>query len=343
MGFEYQNSTSGFNRNGWIFSPRHDAILFWSPTLIAALTSVFVSAETLAVVSPIHLWIGHVAFNFGHVWATGAPVYRRSSFTLSQGLLLGAPILFVGILYSLFAVRPSYFHCTLAAIAVFHIFRQQHGWLLLSRRRAQEPEYTAWLDKLMLWTLMTVPVMWWLSPLSTGNKFYFRPGDLPVSVPPILVWSAVFAYIAIAIFYFYHTFILAKGRPLNLGKLSVFGSTLIWYASLFIMPSQSVFFPALFYIHGGSYILHCRRDLSRPPVRISRRLIFMFPFVVALLGLASYFMSPLIEHLSKIQIAEGEALAFFLGLPLILHYYFDSFIWRRKFDVSGSSPALVRG
>jgi hypothetical protein len=320
---------------GWIFSPKTDICVFWLPVAVAYICSfIFGALQEPPAISSINFLFGLAIFDAGHVLATTGPVFRRKSEGKLFAFRLGLILMTLFTLGSYLISRQLFFSIV-APLAVFHVMKQQYGWLMLSRRTFAEPLSTRLWDQVLLWNVMLAPVLWWLSPMSAAEKSYYMPKDFSFIVPSFVAQGALVLYVFINVAYVIHIF--RSKDALNWGKLSLLMATGLWFFTLIFFPSKIAFFASLFYAHGIAYILYSQRDFAAtqftkmkgkwvPFVQIFAKKSLLFFIVVAAIGFV-WRVGGTVAY-KTFDVSSGSLIEFALWYPLLVHYYFDSFIWR---------------
>ncbi len=319
---------------GWVFSPFADATLFWGPTFIAILIYMFPQFALPLAITQFNVFLGDSIVNFGHVWSTAGPLRRRLPlFSAHRIKMIFLPLFYLSCLAAFYSMSASLFMQIIAPIGMTHVFRQQYGWLVLSGRKADVTERDLLIDKILLWTLILAPMIWWLSPLGEGEEsHFFLPGDLP-HLPSWLALSAFIFYLAVCLLYTLYALYRARTQSVSWGKISLLLSTFFWCASIFFISPRLIFLPALIYIHGLSYIHHSRVDANLKALsRLSPlQYTLVFWFLTSAIGVIWSHCPIIIDYFTHVQTEHGNWLGFIQWIPVSLHYYFDSFIWRRRY------------
>jgi hypothetical protein len=336
-------------RKGWIFSARTDLLVFWLPVFAAYFFQIIFRGRQPDQIEQMNFVLGLAIFDAGHVLSTAGPVYRRHLEGKVSRLMKGFFVV-SALLIASYAYSRQLFFAIVAPFAVYHVMKQQYGWLMYSRRKFGEPaqEGRKW-DQLLIWTLLLVPVLWWLSPMSAAEKYYYMRGDFVFTIPAAVAQVALGFYGIVIAAYAVH--VARLQRPVNWAKISLLAATGFWFFSLVLFPSKGIFFASLFYVHGVSYVLHARREFSNTPfhrlahqprpgvVWLATR---VAPFFLIVFGLGAIWrFSGTIYFDLFARDGRGSPWEFLMWYPLMTHYYFDSFIWRGLELPVGTETALA--
>lgn len=318
---------------GWIFSPVTDVAMFWLPVLIGYGTWLSTGGQVGESFSMGHLLIGILLFNSVHIVATLGPVYRRARENQMSWVrfYMGPVMALIGAVFVYHYSRTLFFSI-LAPYTLFHVVKQQYGWVMLSRRTFGEPLAGLNWDRVMIWNAMVGPSLWWLSPLSPIEKTYFKPGDFTFLIPEAVAQLGVVVYIVIFVAYMIHLSILTRSQAINWGKMSLLASTYVWFLALLLFPNRYVFFFTLIYVHALPYIFHSRRDFANAWSAGRSRIGASLTYLTAIFALGVFYSAGTSANDAFMLANPGQTRWFeiLLWLPLVPHYYFDAIIWRRQ-------------
>lgn len=330
--------TVAANPKGWIFSPAKDAAVFWAPFALLLPAAFLLDAENPQV-GLLFYYLLMVPFQDGHLVGTyGTVLRRRAEGRMPWPQIVLGPILVICLFVLVYYHSHTIYFYVLSAVGLAHIVRQQYGWVMVSRRNAQEPPSERTMDSIAIWNQMIPPMIYWLSPLSVAPKLFFGFTPLPVSFAPDLAKAALVFHWLFNIYYILRAVRRHRaGVPVNWGKYSLLASTWVWfYFGLVIQPNMIFFVRGIMTIHSLPYLMFTREKMSAPHPETSPLLTFLrrwaFPavFVAVMLsfafGLEAY--GNWLQRNGLFQLTETWIGASF-QIPLILHYYFDSFIWLR--------------
>jgi len=312
---------------GWIFSPKKDATVFWAPLLVL-LACAFLFDASNPQVDLIYYYLLLVPFQDGHLWGTyGTVLRRRAEGRMPRTLMVVGPVCAVSLFLLLYYRSHSLYFFILSVVGLTHILRQQYGWVMVSRRHAAEGDKGRLIDTAAVWNQMLPPVIWWLSPMSPAAKVFFGVESLP-SFPASVAQAALVFHWVFNAFYIGREFYRYRrdpSAPINWGKYSLLASTWVWfYFGLVLQPNPVFFFRGIMTIHSMPYLLFTREKMG--VTRWGPTLAFVAGFIIFAVLLESYS-----TWLDKIGILGGAYawLGASFQIPLIVHYYFDSFIWLR--------------
>lgn len=208
---------------------------------------------------------------------------------------------------------------------------------MLSRRRAMEPPDERLMDTIEIWNIMLPPVIWWLSGMSPAPKMFF--GDVfLISLPPVIAVAALTVHWVIHLVYVV-TVVRRVQRTgvINWGKYSLMGATWVWfYCGLVIDPTTSVFTRGIMTVHALPYLLFTQQEMAKPQPQVtSARPAFLrlglplaFAACVLIFGIALHNFGRL-TYIFFYKFHPGSLVGLTFHIPLLTHYYFDSFIWKR--------------
>lgn len=350
-------------RNGWILSARGDAVVFVGPLLAAGLLTAIaaIAGHLDAEVPAWGFLLLVVGCDVAHVYATLFRTYldpaerRRRS-----GLLTAVPlgVLAAGVL--LYTDSPLTFWRALAYVAAFHFVRQPWGWMSYAARRAGETSrLDRRLDALAIHAATLYPLVWWHGHLP--RRFaWFVDGDFAAGLPSAAVRLALVLHVAaLAAWVLRQATLLATGRPVNLAKWLVLGSTwLAWTAGIVWIDGDLVFTATNVLAHGVPYTAVVHRwgrvrfagvpgavaSLFRP-----RRMLAFLGVLVAIAFVEEALWDGLVWHehaaifrLPAVSVPDA-GLAFLvplLAVPQGTHYVLDAFLWRTRRGNPGLASAL---
>ena len=324
------------SKNGWIFSPRQDFAHFWAPMLAVFLLTPRADSPRFQFLNLAFLIFVLVPFNDGHLFLSAGPALRRALGGKAGALeLLAGPAAVLAASWLLYARATPLFFTVLSLVAIHHIMSQQHGWLMLSRRKAGEPPEERLIDVVALWNIMLVPVVWWFSAASPLEKRYYFVHGIAFTVPAAVAAGALWAHWAINAVYLGHVGRQAlRGAALNWGKLLLMASTWIWfYGSLIAFPNRLVFLHALVVMHGIPYMRYAREDAAAGVRGAPSRALAWFgnPYAVLLLCAAGGALTRDVLPMTRVFLRPTPLLEIAFLSPAILHYYFDAFLWRTSY------------
>lgn len=329
------------NRRGWVLGPWADPLYFLGPVLVALVPWLLFgrSAPQYAAFMVAGLFVKNFV-DMSHVCSTlFIGVRRRAEGRISRLVFYGGPALVLAGGSALYAASPMLFFAGLAYASVFHFYRQQHGWLMLSRARAAEPASTRWIDTLFMLNLIQYPVVFWHSPESRIELSYLNPGDMLLRAPAALAAASCWLFWAAnAAYLLWICAEAARGRVISAGKALLLGSTFaLFYGGLVLANDFSFWWFTAAIVHGGPY-LHLVYRESFPAA--ARRAAPALAFTAAALGLALWWeYGPKFESYAPAFVTAQLFPLFWL--PTLLHYFFDAFVWLREKRAPAASIAAA--
>lgn len=314
--------TMKVKKEGWILGPQADRYLFIGPILFA-----LVASNTLAYNSFYFtaVWIFIGTFDAAHVMATTPALLNRMyGRRLSKFIFWAILILIPPFIFALYSYSTALFISLLAYLALFHICRQQHGWVMVSRARFGEKQGRIF-DSLELLNIVIAPIIWWHSPYSNIAHTYFFKGDLVLELPAQLAQAALIIHFAYHAFYIWHFFARTER---NYGKAFLFLTTWIWFFGGLVIDNEGTFFwITLILSHGLPYIYLSSKTLKTQvkgfeSIKMQYRWVAFGIFLLATAAAWALTLPP----------GKGAHVLHnpLVWSPLILHYVYDGFIWRKS-------------
>lgn len=272
----------------------------------------------------------HIALNTGHVFATLFPAFSDPKLRKKLGskFWLG-PTLFVGGFGLLHILSFEVFKTTLALYAIFHIFTQHMTWLSALQKKETLSTRQINFEKFLFLALVLIPLVSWSSGKVIPVPSYYFANDINLNsahfdlsflLAPL---TAVFiGYLALLLFS--HRSRLSEAPW---GKLVLFTTLYAWtVGGLLILKSTSFFFVYLTATHAISYYVYIARGWNAGSEKqMGRKAVFFLLLIAPGLGLL---WIDLWSHISVALAIPGTFL-FFHWLPVLIHYGFDSVLWRR--------------
>lgn len=310
-------------RNGWVLGPKVDKFLFIGPILLGLIVSTTSLAYNNQLLPIIWILIG--TFDAAHVMATTPPLLNRMyGKRLSKYIFWGILLVIPPLIFAIYSYSAFLFVHLLADLALFHICRQQHGWVMVSRARFGEKNDRIF-DSLALFNIVMGPIAWWHSPYSNVAHTYFFEGDLALFVPAAVAQAALIIHFAYLAFYIWHFF---SRTEKNYGKGLLLLTTWVWFFGGLVLDNEGTFFwITLILSHGLPYIYLSSKTLKTnvkglEPVKIHFRWV---AFGIFLLSTAAAWAMTLPPDKSAHVLHNP-----LVWSPLILHYVYDGFIWRKS-------------
>lgn len=313
--------------NGSLFGPRLDPVVFFTPLFLAGLVYSFVDESSwFGIYFFIAIWI---SFDLMHVLSTVPVAFRRYQsgrlklYTISRVIFLVTLVV-----YSVFLIEEKLFYHLLAYVAIYHNVIQQYGWMMISRKKAEDQEPWLW-DLSVLLSLSLAPLIWWHSELSTLKLEELNPGDLIRFIPAEVAYLFMgLASLVIGVYIFR----LLLGSAVNLTKMWIFLATgawfgfgLIWAEDLRFLIVASALSHGLPYIFYSSAAYSVKIDEKGRRWSFGRFGAFSFSiFVIALIW----------NHLFNLswESTAPWGLKVAVWLPAFFHYSFDALIWKKSYQ-----------
>ncbi len=321
-------------------------------------------------------WVALVlAVDVAHVWSTifrtyldGEELARRPRlyFFLPIALWIAGALLH--------AASPLAFWRTLAYLAVFHFVRQQAGWVAIYRARAGErSRIDRILDDAAIYLGTGVPLLIWHATLPRPFSWFVH-GDF-IGTPRLaaLITPSIALLLAVlSLFVFRQAQTLVRERRINLGKITVVGTTaLLWWCGIVGARGDFEFTITNVVIHGVPYfalLWHYARFRAEEPTGaktlgarvVAHGLVAFFGVLLALAFLEEMVWDRAVWHDRPWLFGGSEGLPGsgggsahampsttswlmtllvpLLALPQATHYALDAFLWRRR----DTGPAQAR-
>ncbi len=329
-----------FSKPGWIFSPRLDLMFFGLPIVIAL--GVFHVVPQGFDVRTLMLWfiVGHLLCDFGHTYATALPVYAGNA-PFAKALRWAPIAVFAGA-YFWIKHSPNTFYVLGAYATLFHVVRQQYGWIVLSRRRGGEPAegFDDKFDRAMLYNFSVIPILLWHAGYSLVPLRYFSENDMPFRVAefwiPTLLgvhWAINGLYVARQIQLF------ALRTPLNAAKYFLLFATWCWfYLGLLYSQAAWQFWLMTTLMHGITYHGHI---LATAKTRKTGSWLSTAVYLGVIVGLGYVYY---LGGVNKVGSPNRVAIEAALWTVALSHILFDSIIWRSNLPafLLATKPAPLR-
>jgi hypothetical protein len=326
--------------NGWVFSPRTDLILFGAPVLVGWLLLMLHAAYDLNRIKVLNRSLFVAAFAFaafldtGHLLSTAFRSYLDAEVRRQRRVLLFAAPPLIGLaggaIYVAFGAQ--YFLYVVAYMNLYHIVRQQYGWLAFSRRRGGESSgIDRPLDKYTLYAAMILPALWthvFLGP---------SPRRIPVAKSEALSGLIVCAFVVVIGTYLARqAYKMAAGQPLNPAKLLLVLSTAAtWGAVMFLrspfLPLVASLYHSVPYL--GLIYISARNNgapTSAPRALFGRR--YSWGAYAVVVVAAGYLGTKSLHVLDGVpaDLTFGVSLVVFTAVIPVMHYLIDGVIWKRR-------------
>jgi hypothetical protein len=311
---------------GWIFSARGDFLFFGAPVFICLWTIALLQKPADIRSSLAWLLIGKLLCDFGHLFPTFLLVFTNSSRWMKR--LRWVPLILLLFIYIWLAYSATTFFVFAAYATLFHVVRQQYGWLTLSRRHANEEDgdLNKLFDVTMLYNVTVFPILLWHAGFSQVPLQYFLPNDMPFRIPEAYVPVLLVCHWALNLTYLlYQIFRRIKNKPASYGKYLILGSTWCWfYLGLFFASAFWQFWFMTTLIHGLSYHAHTFKVIFSP-LRKEQNYKFLIGYA-SCIALFSY----LYYQGSEVAMSngKGQMVLTVLWTVSLSHILYDSIIWR---------------
>ncbi len=326
-----------FDNTGWVFSRRQDLCVF-----ILLLCFFFVVQQIISAAEALDLndaknfiifnIIFLAFFDIPHALSSFQQVYKAEKRSQFKYLLFVPLVLFVS-LVGLFYWLPKLAFSLVAYLSIFHVIRQQYGWMRFSQVKSGHLLTSAQIrfDKVLIYSLTCLPLLMlhtgqnlqnedfgWLMP---GDLFFF-PNQSIFKAALILFWAVLLSYVT------YNIWGHRSNLRFPLGKLIIFLSTgLAWYGGIYfnIHGEQAIYIDGL---HAAPYLwlVFKVQPLKKKEKSWVAWLQYYTPLAMGGLLWAFLFyrfgFSP-----------SSMTTAFMLGMLVTIstsHYIFDAFIWKIK-------------
>jgi hypothetical protein len=329
-------------RNGWIFSPGIDLLIFGAPLLLG-LQLIWLD-ETVGLDG---LLIGRwslYTFAFalmtfadgGHQLSTIFRSYLDPEVRQQQKQLLrwGPFVVMAFTLTVELVFGAAYVIYLFAYFQTYHLMRQQYGWASMASAKAGEMLSAAdrILDKIVIYGLLLFPLAW------AHVARPLNPRRIPMTSSPDLARLFIAGFITCVCLYLGRVILKRiQGHPINGSKLFIVMATaLAWGGVLFIdsrvWPFAAVMHHAIPY--AGIVFVTTR---ARPACGggIPKRL-WKHKYAVLAFGfgvfLAGYTWSKVLGFLGGLPVQEHAGVSLmWLGAAMpLMHFIIDGVIWRRK-------------
>ncbi|MEK7390053.1 MAG: hypothetical protein AAB036_10180 [Elusimicrobiota bacterium] len=346
----------------WIVSERFDAAFIFAPALLSV-AAVLGFAALRPAGLPLWGWITIVMFVDGaHSWAILHRTYLDpDEWSRRKTLFLCFPPAYWLCAFIVYSMDALVFWRLFAAFAYYHVIRQQYGFMRYYQSLHREPPgWSRLLDSAAIYAAMLYPLLFRYADPSRSWAFVFMPGDM-IRLPAELLAPARALYqLTLTAFAARQAWLLARGRPVNRGKIFLIVSTsLTWYVGIVHFNSGLAGVLAITIAHGLPYLaliwIFSARKWSRQEGRPRRMFAPDAPGVALYLGFLcalAYgleFLREIPLHIhgeaffgitDRISIPPGAAafLVTLTSVPPATHYFLDAFIWR----LDASNPDLKR-
>ncbi|MDR3637988.1 MAG: hypothetical protein P4L84_29550 [Isosphaeraceae bacterium] len=329
---------------GWIFSARTDALLFGIPFVAGwaiLLLHAFIDLKEHRVLNRSIFVIAFACAAYldtAHLLSTAFKSYLDRNIRRQQAVLLYlTPPLIVAVsvaVYKTLGIRYNLY--LFAYFNLYHIVKQQYGWMAFARRKGHEgPGIDFALDRNTLYASMLLPAIW--------THLFLEPNErrLPLPTSPTLAMLCVALFLAVvAVYGLRQVWKLIARETINAAKLFIVLSTMAtWGAVMFIKSPflpliaslyHSVPYLGLVYVSSrGKWFFPKAADSAGP--REGRLLCYLL--VVLVTGIL---WSKTLHAFAKVSTDSrlGVSLVILTNVVPIMHYVIDGVVWkRRSYDV----------
>ncbi len=326
-----------FEDTGWVFSRRQDICVFILLLgFFFAVQQIIFMAESANLNDAKNFIIFNILFlaffDIPHALSSFQQVYKGEKKAEFSGLLF-VPLILFTCLFGLFYWVPKIAFSIVAYLSIFHVLRQQYGWMRFSQTKSGHslPPLQIRLDKLLIYSLTCLPLVM----LHTGEELqkedfgWLMPGDLFFFPHQVIYKTAIFLFWSIlAVYIGFQLWNYKKSQLFPLGKLIIFLSTgLAWYGGICfnVHGEQAIYIDGL---HAAPYLWLV---FQVRPSKIQGKtwpawFRYYAPLAVGGLLWAFFFYRYGFAPSSLVS-------AFVLGVLVTIstsHYIFDAFIWKIK-------------
>lgn len=271
-------------------------------------------------------------FDILHALSSYQQVYKAEKRSEFKSLLYIPGMLFIA-LFGLFYWIPKIAFSVVAYLSIFHVLRQQYGWMRFSQAKSGHALTSTGLkfDKILIYALTGLPLLMlhtgaelqkedfgWLM---SGDLFFF-PNELLYKASLFLFWSILISYIG------YQIWTRQKSQKFPVGKLIIFLSTgLAWYGGINfnVHGEQAIYIDGL---HAAPYLWLVFQVRPTQKTGKSWKAWLRYYAPLSLGGLLWAFL------FYQFGFAPSTlTTAFVLGALVTIstsHYIFDAFIWKIK-------------
>lgn len=335
--------------NCWVFSPIEDVAVFVVPVLFAWAVIALVHALGLQDIPYGIYLLSVVLLDLGHVYSTLFRTYLDpEEFLRRRRLYLLTPCICFIVSVLLYRMNSFMFFRVYMYLNIYHLVRQQYGWMMYSIRREQTLDVIdRLLDKVMIYNATLYPLIWWhLHDIGFQWRAPHSYVTLPAWIDPVAMWAH---WSIIALYVLRQVFLAYRGRQINLAKYIICLTTwLAWFPGIVIFHSSLVFFLSQTLLHGVPYLHLIYRYGKKRSVDVRSRFLQLFGRKFGLLWflVLIFCFGKLAENFDYIlnHTDHGSmwaAIVFpLLLLPPICHYVLDGFIWKRR-DVKNQQLQTV--
>lgn len=315
-------------QNSWVFNFKYDFISFVLPFFVAFL---FIGTKYDYVENYwFSYFLAKIFIGGGHIFATYIPLFAtKAIITRFDKRLYIMPILFVALFAIANFISDIYFMNMLALVGLLHIYLQHFAWLKMSQSHLSAMRKK--LERLFLMILIGFPNFIWIFRQLDNPPSYLYGITITYFAPNFNIFSQSIL-IAFSLFAVLGSLGLSvrkvdKNYIIDFGRLNFFLTTSIWMCfGLFFIKALGFFHVYLALSHGTSYMAYITQSwpkhLENGVWASNYR--FLIVCAVSLLFGIIWLLS------FKVLKNSPSYLIFLPWVPLIVHYAFDSTIWRKS-------------
>jgi hypothetical protein len=330
-------------KNGWVFSKKEDLLLFVAPLLLGwvlILIHQWLNLSSIRLMGTDALVIIFALLAFidaGHVFSTVFRSYLDPQVRQQKKFLLYVlPLIiyvFLLLIFHLFGLRAvlvlfGYYN-------VYHIVRQQYGWVSITARKAgEQSRMDYYFDMVAVYAFTVLPVVWIHFSLAGTEKQIDLPKSALAANICTGLWLAVFVVYAGR-----QVYKLIKGYPLNVAKqIQMLVSFISWGTVIFfrspLLLVVTVLLHSIPYV-GIVYKTSMQQGARQTLLAILFRYRFSILLFTGLLLAAGYIYTKTNNYVKDVQAhtilgLPREYLVCALLLFPIMHFTIDGVIWKRK-------------
>jgi hypothetical protein len=329
-------------RNGWIFSPLGDLVIFGAP-LVLGLQLMWLDEHvgldglTVGRWSLFTLAFAVAAFvDGGHLLSTAFRSYFDPEVRRRHNRLLywGPPCVAAALIALELAFGSSWLVIGFTYFQTYHVMRQQYGWVSLASVRAGEAQSPVdrLFDKIVIYGSVLFPMAWAhvARPLNARR--------IPMSPSPELASLFIAGFgLCLCLYLGRVIYKRLRGQPINGAKLYIVAATALAWGGMLVFYSRM--WPFLVTMHHGiSYaaivFVTTRTKISRQEnivARLWKHKLAAPVFGIGMLGTA-YMWDKVLRLVAGLPGVEhtGLSLTWLGAMTPVMHFLIDGVIWRRK-------------
>lgn len=314
-------------RNSWVFNWKLDLLSFIAPFIVAYF---FIGTKYNSVNNYwLSFFLAKVFIGGGHIFATYIPFATGSELKkrLDKKFYI-VPLVFVGIYAIANFISDVYFMNLLAITGLAHIYLQHQAWLKMSQGKlsAQRKKF----ERIFFLTVLGLPNFIWFFRQLDNLPSYLYGITITQSIPNwgiftpafLTTFTVISLIISIGLGFRKENGVLV----LDFARLIYFLSTTVWMCfGLFFIKSLGFFHVYLAISHGTSYMAYISQAWPKHlenGVWNSNYKFVIVCLVSLIFGLAWVGSFYLFKW-------TPSSLIFLPWVPLLVHYSYDSIIWRK--------------